>query len=146
MTVRASAQVTINQAEVRRLVSGPTGPGYRVVTQAVRAVEAQAKRNAPVDTGRLRASITGSVQARGVTVVGRVGSNVDYAAAVHEGRRAITIRPRRARVLAWKQGGRSRFAAFVMQPAQEGNPFLTRALQQQAPRYGFRVSTTRTKT
>lgn len=42
-------------------------------------VEADAKRNAPVDTGRLRASITPTVRVEGKVVQGVVGSNVVYA-------------------------------------------------------------------
>jgi HK97 gp10 family phage protein len=42
-------------------------------------VERQAKHNAPVDTGRLRASIIPDVVSQGNTVLGIVGSNVVYA-------------------------------------------------------------------
>lgn len=43
-------------------------------------VEGQAKQLAPVDTGRLRSSITHEVERQGEEVVGRIGSNVEYAA------------------------------------------------------------------
>lgn len=50
------------------------------------AAAAQAKILAPVDTGRLRASITGAAQWRGVVeLVGVVGSNVQYAPYVEYG-------------------------------------------------------------
>lgn len=42
-------------------------------------VEATAKREAPVFTGRLRSSIKSSVVRRGKTISGVVGSNVEYA-------------------------------------------------------------------
>ncbi len=42
-------------------------------------VEYDAKANAPVNTGRLRASITPEVRAEGETILGVVGSNVEYA-------------------------------------------------------------------
>lgn len=48
-------------------------------------VERDAKILAPVDTGRLRASITPQVRRNGNTVMGVVGSNVKYAAAVETG-------------------------------------------------------------
>lgn len=42
-------------------------------------VEAAAKRIVHVDTGRLRASITHETEVQGDEVVGRIGSNVEYA-------------------------------------------------------------------
>ncbi|MBU1173636.1 MAG: HK97 gp10 family phage protein [Proteobacteria bacterium] len=47
--------------------------------QATMLVTADAKRLAPVDTGRLRASITPDVEVGAKEVVGVVGSNVVYA-------------------------------------------------------------------
>jgi HK97 gp10 family phage protein len=48
---------------------------------AVLLVERDAKINAPVDTGRLRASITPEIRQSGTMTTGVVGSNVIYAAA-----------------------------------------------------------------
>jgi phage gpG-like protein len=47
--------------------------------RATLVVQRDAKINAPVDTGRLRASITPDIRAFGGEVVGVVGSNVIYA-------------------------------------------------------------------
>lgn len=47
--------------------------------QATLLVTGSAKRNAPVDTGLLRASITPEVESRDNETVGVVGSNVTYA-------------------------------------------------------------------
>jgi len=47
--------------------------------RSVLLVERGAKMKAPVDTGRLRSSITGEVRGVGADVVGVVGSNVEYA-------------------------------------------------------------------
>lgn len=47
--------------------------------QATLVVAGSAKRNAPVDTGVLRASITPSVESRSNETVGVVGSNIKYA-------------------------------------------------------------------
>ena len=47
--------------------------------QATMLVAGAAKRNAPVDTGRLRASITPGVRGESGQTVGVVGSNVAYA-------------------------------------------------------------------
>ena len=58
----------------------------QAMKEAVLIVEADAKRNAPVDTGRLRASITNEVRKiAGAVLEGRVGTNVDYAKYVELG-------------------------------------------------------------
>ncbi len=48
------------------------------MTDALIAVEGPAKIKAPVDTGRLRASITHEVQSIGGDMLGVVGSNLEY--------------------------------------------------------------------
>ena len=67
-------------ADLRRvdgdLSGGPMVDGMR---QATLIVTRDAKLNAPVDTGLLRASITPAVEVKGATVEGVVGSNVAYA-------------------------------------------------------------------
>ena len=51
----------------------------QAVKEAVLIIEADAKRNAPVDTGRLRASITNEVRKIANAVLeGRVGTNIRY--------------------------------------------------------------------
>lgn len=63
-------------------------PMLNAMRHSALLVERDAKRNAPVDTGRLRASITSQVHTAGVMgrdVRGVVGSNVIYAAAVELG-------------------------------------------------------------
>ena len=45
----------------------------------VKAMETDAKLNVGVDTGTLRRSITSNVSKNGGSIVGQVGSNVDYA-------------------------------------------------------------------
>lgn len=62
------------------------GPLRDALSQIALTVESGAKRLAPVDTGRLRASITHRVDAAPVPRWAEVGTNVAYAAAVHEGR------------------------------------------------------------
>lgn len=51
------------------------------LAKAVLVVERQAKENAPVDTGRLRASITSEVSG----MEGKVRTNVEYASYVEHG-------------------------------------------------------------
>lgn len=95
-------------------------------------LERQAKREAPVDTGTLRRSITSDVQDGGHR--GVVGTNVAYALAVHQGSRPHVIVPRRAVVLAFPgSGGRTVFARRVNHPGTRANPFMKRAMEKAAP-------------
>lgn len=93
----AKVRVVVPDANVRRVLLGPGGSLNREVTRIGRLVSNQAKRNAPVDTGRLRADIDSVVTERGGVVTARVGTGVEYAAAVHEGytrgRRSVRGRP-----------------------------------------------------
>ena len=65
---------------------------FNAMRRATLLVQRHAKINSPVDTGRLRASITPEVRVEGVKMTtalvrGFVGSNVAYAAAVEFGAR-----------------------------------------------------------
>lgn len=95
----------------------------------------------PVDTGLLRASGTMRMGAGfGSMVKGEVEYTADYAAAVHNGRRALTIRPRAGRYLRFTVGGRVVYARQVHQPARPARPYLATALVEVAGRAGFTVS------
>ena len=74
--------------------------------------------------GELRKSIHVSSVPGGAMV----GTNKVYARAVHEGRQAMIIRPRRRKALRWKGGeGKYLFAKKVFQPARKGKPFFRSA-------------------
>ena len=74
--------------------------------------------------GELRKSIHVSSVPGGAMV----GTNKVYARAVHEGRQALIIRPRRRKALRWKGGdGNYLFAKKVFQPARKGKPFFRSA-------------------
>lgn len=77
----------------------------------------------PVRTGELRRSITAQRYSDGAVV----GTNKLYAAAVHEGRRAVIIRPKRKKALFWK--GARHPVRQVFQPARKGKPFLSQAVE-----------------
>lgn len=62
-------------------------PLREALTKAVILLESAAKRGAPVDTGRLRASITHEVDSRPVPLFGKVGTDVFYAPYVEFGTR-----------------------------------------------------------
>lgn len=83
------------RAEVDRVVRDLHGEPFRqAMRQATLIVEAGAKRYAPVDTGRLRASITSEVRLENNAVLGVVGSNVVYAPYMELGTGTYVGRPR----------------------------------------------------
>src|SRR5688572_26985382 len=97
----------------------------KLVTRVVRRTLNRSAILCPVDTGNLRASGSMSVGSRGAVVVGEVVYSARYAAAVHEGRRALTIKARRpGGKLKFIVGGRTVYATQVHQPARAGRPFL----------------------
>lgn len=114
-----------NPAAIRDLLTGADGPVYKDLVRRCVKVTAAAKRGCPVDKGRLRASIRFEIK---LGPVGYVGTDVNYAAAVHNGTKAHDIYPKSASVLAFDVGGQTVFAAFVHHPGTKGVPFLTRAL------------------
>ncbi|MCF6432654.1 hypothetical protein [Leisingera sp. MMG026] len=54
--------------------------------------------------------------------------NTPYARPVHDGRPAITIKPKKGKALHWK--GARHPVKSVKQPAREGNPWLLRAVEE----------------
>lgn len=93
---------------------------------------------APVDTGRLRASIRAEppriFSLRGSVTV---GSDLEYAGYVNDGTRPHVIRPRRARALRFRVGGRVVYARLVNHPGTRAKPFLDRALREVAAARGY---------
>ena len=74
------------QAEMERIVRDLHGEPYlNAMRRATLLVQRGAKERAPVDTGRLRASITPEIRALGSHIEGVVGSNVKYAPFVELG-------------------------------------------------------------
>ncbi|WP_410091266.1 HK97 gp10 family phage protein [Streptomyces sp. adm13(2018)] len=108
---------------------------------AARQVVARAKVLAPVDTGRLRSSIR--VERRstfGLRQRWTVGSDVEYAPMVNDGTRPHIIRPRRAKALKFKVGGRTVYAKVVHHPGTRARPFLDRALADVARSRGYSIT------
>lgn len=105
--------------------------GHRHMRAYTRRLEDAAKREVPVDTGRLRESI----HAQRVRTVGRfhlesrVTASAPYARFVHEGTRPHIIRARNAKALHfyWPKVGREVFFKSVSHPGTRANPFLRRA-------------------
>jgi len=103
----------------------------------------RAKVFAPVDTGRLRASIR--VERRsvlGLRMRWTIGSDVEYAPMVNDGTRPHIIRPKNAKVLRFKVGGQTVFARVVHHPGTRAQPFLDRALREVAGARDYRITQT----
>lgn len=100
---------------------------------------------APVDTGYMRSTGKSDIRERGSRVVGTVEYTAKYSMAVHEGRRALTIRPKRANGrLVFQVNGRTVYARVVHQKARPGRPFLADALRQVSAQEGFVFTRTMT--
>lgn len=80
-------------AEEHRLLRSAEGPVGKMLARVAVKVESAAKARCPVDTGRLRSSITWRIEVDSKGVVAIVGTNVEYAFFVHEGTRYMAGRP-----------------------------------------------------
>lgn len=88
-----TATVRIDQAAMAELLESIDGPVGKEILRRTLAVERAAKRLCPVDTGRLRSSITHEIQKDGRGLVGVVGTNVSYAAYVEFGTSRMRAQP-----------------------------------------------------
>lgn len=129
------ARLRLDRAALNRQIRGAS---REELETAARQVVNRAKVLAPVDTGRLRASIR-IERRRTLTLrsVYTIGSDVEYADMVHGGTRPHIIRPRRAQVLRFQVGGRVVFAKVVHHPGTRARPFLDRALREVAAQRGY---------
>lgn len=119
------------QREQERIIRDLHGaPMLDAMRDATLIVTGAAKKNSPVDTGRLRASITPEVRMMGDTITGVVGSNVVYAAAQELGSDSYVIVPKTKQVLHWiTKSGEDAFAKFVIHPGIKGKRYLQRAFE-----------------
>lgn len=90
-------------------------------------VQSDAKRGAPVDTGRLRASITSAVDANAIPRFATIGTNVEYAPWVHDGRKPGRMPPPAA-LATWarRHGGQNPYvlARLIGRRGIKAQPFL----------------------
>ena len=87
------AEVLLDPQAIDELLKSEEGPVGRWLAATAQSVTNEAKRMAPVDTGRLRASITWQLLRDGDGLFARVGTDVEYAYYVHEGTRRMAGRP-----------------------------------------------------
>lgn len=76
-----------------KLFGSADGPVGKHLKRTVIKVDRGAKRRCPVDTGRLRASIANEIGQDDRGLVGRVGTNVEYAPHVEYGTSRMNAQP-----------------------------------------------------
>jgi hypothetical protein len=124
------ARIILNPVELKEMLGGPAGPVYRDLTTRCIRVTAAAKRGCPSVTGRLRNSIRYEIRIESGKPVGYVGSDVNYAAAVHDGTKAHDILPVNGKFLVFKGADGSQvFVTAVHHPGTEAQPFLRNAIR-----------------
>ncbi len=95
--------------------------------KSLQIVENKAKQNCPVDDGTLRASITHSIHLKGDDIVGKIGSNLEYAPYVHQGTGIHAVNGD-GRESAWSyQDAQGKWHRTVGRKPQ---PFITDAIQE----------------
>ncbi len=85
--------VVLDNGSLHRLLDSSQGDVAKEILKRTTQVERRAKQLAPVDTGRLRSSITSRLGSDSQGVVGIVGTNVSYAAFVEFGTRYMAAQP-----------------------------------------------------
>lgn len=108
----------------------------KAMEKALLTIEADAKKNCPVDEGRLRASITHAIDQDGYEVKGRVGTNVDYAPYVHNGT-GIYALDGNGRKTPWVFEGQSvKWKGKHFTRGTKAKPFLQEAIDENRDKIG----------
>ncbi|MEU6229982.1 HK97-gp10 family putative phage morphogenesis protein [Streptomyces sp. NPDC047042] len=129
MGAQVSAQINTRAYErgLRRFFGGMSDDVKRAVDRTRMDVQNEARRRAPVDTGRLRSSVVSRAETSGRSIGYVVGSNVNYAAAVEFGTAPHVIKPKYKQALYWP--GAARPVAQVNHPGTRAQPFLRPAIE-----------------
>jgi len=97
----------------------------------------------PVDNGRLKSMHRTRLTQSARSVRGVVRNGTKYAAAVHDGRRSITIVPKRKKYLRFEVDGRVVFTKRVRQKARRPRPWLHDAGAEASAQLGWTWKTTK---
>ena len=121
-----TVQLRISKVALDRTAAIESASAVCVVRVAdwVRVAQNKAIVKCPEDTGRLRSMHRIRVTQSSRSIRGVVRNGTKYAAAVHDGRRAITITPKRKKYLRFEVNGETVFAKRVRQPARKPRPWL----------------------
>jgi hypothetical protein len=134
-----SVRVDLFQSVIKGILQDDVGK--EVVKTTIKVLN-RAKVMTPVDTGNLRASHQFKIKNGANSITGEVFTSVKYALAVHEGRRALVIRPNTKRALAFHWHGQQFVRKWVAQPARHGKPWLRDALREVAASEGYKMQST----
>lgn len=129
----AQVNLQINNAAVRALLTDPQGDIADDLLRRGNNVATLAKKYAPVNTGRLRASISAKLVKFGGNLAVLVGTNLNYAMYQHEGtgiygHNGTPIVPVRAKFLRFKPKGSMTFVYAKEVRGSQPTFFLKRAL------------------
>lgn len=89
----STVEVKIDQAAVNKLLTGRDGDVAKMLLRGAIQVETAAKRLCPVDTGRLRSSITHELGQDGGGLFALIGTNVEYALFIELGTSRMGAQP-----------------------------------------------------
>lgn len=89
----ASSEVRLDREALDRLLNDPNGEVAKDLQRRALRVERAAKLLAPVDTGRLRASVTNALTVDAQGLLALVGTNVTYAPFVELGTSRTSAQP-----------------------------------------------------
>ena len=99
----------------------------RKMYKACLCIEAEAKKNCPVDQGFLRASITSETEISAEEIIGLIGSNLEHAPYVHNGT-GIYAKEGNGRKTPWGYTVKSgKYKGFHWTRGQRPQPFLENA-------------------
>jgi len=71
--------LALSYVRISQILASDDGPVAKDILKKIGQIERKAKRFCPVDTGRLRSSITSALGEEDDKIVGVVGTNVEYA-------------------------------------------------------------------
>lgn len=103
----AEVVLRLDQAALDLLLEGPSSDVARHLSEVAVRVERRAKRLCPVDTGRLRSSITHALFVEDGDLTAHVGTDVEYAAYVELGTSRMSAQPYLRPALFAEAGGGS---------------------------------------
>jgi HK97 gp10 family phage protein len=88
-----ASRIVLHEQALNELLHGPDGGVAKDILRRTIQVERAAKQLCPVDTGRLRSSVTHELDQDAQGVVGIIGTDVDYAPFVEFGTSRASAQP-----------------------------------------------------